>query len=148
VYRTSVGLEDHFRTEHSDSFPESQLPTIVKVGETTTLDVRSTCPICRAPADTEGLGDLHNHIANHLERIATFAIPKDNGLDSGGASSAESRGRSQSESSGSRDMGSLSLPSDSTAEHRKDIPSDDQSESAFGGSSLDYFYDELHADED
>lgn len=110
IYKSSVGLEDHFQREHADAFPESQLSTIVKVGETTTLDARKTCPICSAPADIDGLGDFHNHIANHLERFATFALPNGREDDSDGASSAASRGRS--ESSDSRDMSDLSLPID------------------------------------
>jgi hypothetical protein len=113
VYKTSSGLEEHFRREHTDSFPESQLPSIVKVGETTTIDVRLRCPICSALADTEGLGDFHNHIANHLERIATFALPISTEDESDGASGVASRGRS--ESSESRNMSDFSLPSDSTA---------------------------------
>jgi hypothetical protein len=112
VYKSASRLEDHFRREHSDSFPESQLPAIVKVGETTTVDLRTQCPICSASADTEGLGDLHNHIANHLERLATFALPNLNEDDSEGASSAASRGRT--ESTYSQNMGPLSLPSNTT----------------------------------
>jgi hypothetical protein len=112
IYKTSTGLEEHFRREHADSFPESQLSAIVKVGETTTVDVRDHCPICSAPAHTDGLGDFHNHIANHLERIATFALPIGNEDESDGASSVASRGRS--ESSQSRNMSDLSLPSDAT----------------------------------
>jgi hypothetical protein len=113
VYKTSSGLEDHLRREHADSFPESQLSAIVKVGETTTIDIRSKCPICSAESDTEGLGDFHNHIANHLERIATFALPTSNEDESDGASGVASRGRS--ESSESRNMSEFSLPSDSIA---------------------------------
>jgi hypothetical protein len=114
IYKSSVGLQDHLRREHADSFPDSQLAAIVTVAETTTIDVRTTCPICCAPADTPGLGDFHNHLANHLERIATFALPSGLGEDSDGASSEASRGRSNSSSS--RNMTDLSLPSDNTAE--------------------------------
>jgi hypothetical protein len=111
VYKTSSGLEEHFRREHAESFPETQLASIVKVGETTTIDVRHKCPICNAVADTEGLGDFHNHIANHLERIATFALPTSNEDESDGPSGVASRGRSQS--SESRNMSDFSLPSGS-----------------------------------
>jgi hypothetical protein len=113
VYKTSSGLEEHFRREHAESFPESQLASIVKVGETTTIDDRHKCPICNAVADTEGLGDFHNHIANHLERIATFALPTSTEDESDGASGVASRGRS--ESSESRNMSDFSLPSGSIA---------------------------------
>ncbi|KAF2028402.1 hypothetical protein EK21DRAFT_69924 [Setomelanomma holmii] len=110
VFKSSNGLEDHFRREHSDNFSDAQLPSIVKVGETTTVDVRSICPICFAPADHDGLGDFHNHIANHLERVATFALPNGTEDEIDGASSAASRGRSDSGSS--RNISDLSLPSD------------------------------------
>lgn len=96
-----------------DSFPESQFATIVKVGETSTVDVRQTCPICLASADMDGMGDFQSHIANHLERIATFALP--NGMDgeSDGASSAASRGRSGS--TGSQEISNISSSNDTTA---------------------------------
>ncbi|CBY01168.1 hypothetical protein LEMA_P022980.1 [Plenodomus lingam JN3] len=96
VYKSESGLEGHLRREHLASFPESQLPTIVKVGETTTVDVRKSCPICFAPADTDGLGDFQSHVANHLERMATFALPSGVGGDSDGASGVASRGGSGS----------------------------------------------------
>lgn len=114
VYKTSAGLEDHLQREHGDSIPNSQLPAIVKVGETTTVDLRTTCPICCVHVDTEGLGDFHNHIANHLERIATFALPSGMEEDSDGASSEASRGRSDSRSS--RNISDLSSVSDDSVE--------------------------------
>jgi hypothetical protein len=85
------------------------LTLFVKVGETTTVEIRSRCPICCVSSDTEGLGDFHNHVANHLERIATFALPTGTGDDSDGVSSGD-----RSESSNSRDMSGLSLPSDAS----------------------------------
>lgn len=61
MYQSRGGLEDHLRREHSDSFPEQQLDSIIKVGETSTIDVREKCPICfAASADIEGLGGLQN----------------------------------------------------------------------------------------
>lgn len=115
VYRTPSGLEAHLIQEHVDSFPKDQLTTIVKVGETTTIDERQKCPICHAPIDGEELGDFHNHIAHHLERIATFALPKATNDDSDGASSAASRG--WSDSAGSQAMSDLSAPSETTEEN-------------------------------
>ncbi|KAJ4367074.1 hypothetical protein N0V83_007604 [Neocucurbitaria cava] len=110
VYKTSAGLEEHLRQRHmDDSFPESQVATIVKVGETSTVDVRQKCPICHVPADAEGLDNLQNHIANHLERIATFALPNAADDESDGASSAASGGWT-----GSQDVSEMSLPSDTT----------------------------------
>jgi hypothetical protein len=114
IYISPSGLENHLRQKHLDSFPESQLGKIVELGEASAMDTRSKCPICYASADTEGLGDFQNHIANHLERIATFALP--HGIEdySEGASSTANRGRSTS--SGSQDLSEMSLPTDTTDE--------------------------------
>lgn len=117
VYRSASGLETHLRQQHLDSFPESQLATIVKIGETSTIEVRDKCPICHLSAESEGMGDFANHVANHLERFAAFALPNSPEEDADGASSAASRGRSGS--TASQDMSGMSLPS---------IASDEQSE--------------------
>ena len=109
VYRSSIGLEDHLRQQHRDSFPESQLDTIVKIGETSTVEVRKKCPVCFLTVDAENMGDFTNHIANHLERFAAFALPNSSEEDSDGASSAARRGRSGSTTS--QDMEGVSLPS-------------------------------------
>ncbi|KAF3042185.1 hypothetical protein E8E12_008894 [Didymella heteroderae] len=110
VYGSPSGLEKHLRQEHLDSFPESQLETIVKIGETSTVEVRDKCPICLLSADAESMGDFANHVANHLERFAAFALPNSSEEDADGASSAASRGRSGS--TASQDMSGMSLPSD------------------------------------
>ena len=108
VYRTRAALEDHLRSNHLDSFPESQLTTIADVGETTTMDIRQKCPICHVSVDDLGSSDFHNHIANHLERIAVFSLPSAVENDSDGASSIASRGWSGT----SQDLSDLSLPSE------------------------------------
>jgi len=101
VFKYPSGLEDHLKASHQDSIPENQLASVVKVGETSTVDMRQACPICYAPANTEGMGSLQNHIANHLERIAAFALPMATGDDSDGASLQASRGRTETTDMGS-----------------------------------------------
>ncbi|KAK7190075.1 hypothetical protein DPSP01_006371 [Paraphaeosphaeria sporulosa] len=96
VYRSHSGLEEHLRTHHGESVPEGQVSSIVKVGETSTLDLRQECPICYASVEIEGMGTLNNHIANHLERIAAFSLPIDMDDDSDGGSSQASRGGTES----------------------------------------------------
>lgn len=118
VYRSPSGLEIHLRQEHLDSFPESQLNTMIKIGETTTIEVRDKCPICLLSADAEGMGDFANHVANHLERFASFALPNSSEEDADGASSAASRGRSGS--TASQDMSGMSLPSEVSDERSHD----------------------------
>ena len=112
VYKSRSGLEDHLRSNHMGSFLESQLGAIANVGETSMVDMRQKCPICHVSADSEGLGDFQNHIANHLERIATFSLPNAVENDSDGASSVASRGWSGT----SQDVSEMSLPSDTTRE--------------------------------
>jgi hypothetical protein len=95
VFLSSSSLEDHLHREHPGSFPEEQLSSIIRVGETSATDLRQACPICFVAATIEG--GLQNHIANHLERLAVFALPKDVDStedESDGASSAASRRRS------------------------------------------------------
>ncbi|KAF1971801.1 hypothetical protein BU23DRAFT_173105 [Bimuria novae-zelandiae CBS 107.79] len=92
VYKNHASLEEHLRKDHGDSIPEGGLSSIVKVGETNTVDERQKCPICWASIDTKGMGTLQNHIANHLERVATFSLPVDIDDTSGGGSSRASRG--------------------------------------------------------
>jgi O-acetyl-ADP-ribose deacetylase (regulator of RNase III) len=118
VYSSPSGLETHLRQEHLDSFPESQLATIVKIGETSTTEVRDKCPVCFLSADAEGMGDFANHVANHLERFAAFALPNSSEEEADGASSAASRGRSGS--TASQDMGGMSLPSEESDENSDD----------------------------
>lgn len=110
IYKSPEGLENHLRQEHLDSIPQSQVSTVVKVGEASTTDTRRECPICLVSADLEGLGDFQNHIANHLERIATFALPHGVEGDSDGASSVASGGWSGSTTS--QDLSELSTLSD------------------------------------
>ena len=104
VFRSREGLSQHLCQVHADSFPEHQLDSIVKVGGTSTVDVRESCPICLVPADIVE-GGLQNHIANHLERIASFSLPSSAAGDgSDGGSSAASRGGSATTGS-SQDLG-------------------------------------------
>ena len=114
VYRTRAGLEDHLRSHHMDSIPASQLSAIVNVGETTTLDMRQRCPICHVSSDDDSISDFQNHLANHLERIATFSLPSAVENDDGGSSVA-SRGWSGT----SQDLSDMSLLSEIT-EHAQE----------------------------
>ncbi|RYN85556.1 hypothetical protein AA0120_g8764 [Alternaria tenuissima] len=98
LFSSVSGLENHLRQDHNGNFPEDQITVIAKIGETTAMDTRTKCPICYVPTDTAGLDDLQSHIANHLERFATFALPHGREDDADGASSVASRGTSNSQS--------------------------------------------------
>ncbi|KAF1362179.1 hypothetical protein EJ07DRAFT_58890, partial [Lizonia empirigonia] len=117
VYRSRIGLEGHLRQKHLDSFPESQLETMIKIGETSTVEVRERCPVCFLSANADSMGDFANHLANHLERFAVFALPNSSEDDSDGASSAASRGRSGSTTS--QNVSGMSLPSDVSDEEEQ-----------------------------
>ncbi|OCK75825.1 hypothetical protein K432DRAFT_408695 [Lepidopterella palustris CBS 459.81] len=128
VFRSSASLEDHLRREHSNNFPEAQLSSIVKIGETASIDLRPKCPMCFVDSTMEG--GLQNHIANHLERLAAFALPKDFDNEEGqsdGRSSVASRGRSadcsisQELSSGSAWSESFAQRSDTAARDADDL---------------------------
>ncbi|KAF2490359.1 hypothetical protein BU16DRAFT_543692 [Lophium mytilinum] len=104
IYKSKAGLEDHLHAEHPGTFPEDHIKSILSIGETTSVDLRPKCPLCLANATMEG--GLQNHIANHLERFAAFALPKD--IDtaddhSDAGSGIASRGRSEAYS-GSQDL--------------------------------------------
>ncbi|KAF2676721.1 hypothetical protein K458DRAFT_351264 [Lentithecium fluviatile CBS 122367] len=109
VFKSRIGLRGHLQQKHGENFPESQLDSIVNVGETSTVDTRPLCPICYTRADTEGM-NFQNHLANHLERIAAFALPKNSDDDADGASSQASRGRT--DSVGSQALSDVSPVSD------------------------------------
>jgi O-acetyl-ADP-ribose deacetylase (regulator of RNase III) len=114
VYKSRKGLEEHLRQQHLDTFPESQLHTIIKVGETSTVEMREKCPVCFLPAGAEGMGDFTNHVANHLERFAAFALPNSSEEDEDGTSSAANGGISGNTSS--QDVSDMPLPSAITDE--------------------------------
>ncbi|KAF2262112.1 hypothetical protein CC78DRAFT_520841 [Lojkania enalia] len=96
IYSTQSGFKGHLRQNHSNSISEQQFDSIMKVAETSTVDLRPRCPICFAEANMEG--GLQNHLANHLERLAAFSLPKDvddADDESSVGSSAASQGSSQ-----------------------------------------------------
>ena len=120
VYKSRLGLEEHLRQQHLDSFPENQLDTIAKAGETSTVETRNRCPICFLSVDADGMGDFANHVANHLERFAAFALPNSSEENEDGASSVASRGRTGS--TASQDVSGMSLPSDVSDEQERAPP--------------------------
>jgi tetratricopeptide (TPR) repeat protein len=92
VFRSPEVLADHLHTQHSESLTESQISDLVDAAETSPIDERVVCPICLGEGPfTKG---LQNHLANHLERIALFALPRGSGdaEDGSNASSNAPRG--------------------------------------------------------
>lgn len=73
-FRSPELLTNHLRTPHTSSLTKSQISDLVDVAETSLIDERTFCPICLIDGPFQK--GLHNHLANHLERIALFALPR------------------------------------------------------------------------
>src|SRR5579862_3753340 len=91
-------LKNHLRT-HTGGLTEGQISDLVDVAETSLIDERTVCPICLVDGPFEK--GLQNHIANHFERIALFALPRGFGEREG-----SSTGSNVSQRMGARSQGS------------------------------------------
>ncbi|OCL09406.1 hypothetical protein AOQ84DRAFT_388198, partial [Glonium stellatum] len=74
VFESPELLERHLGTQHAEKLTESQIADLIAVAETSLIDERQICPICLVEGHFER--GLQNHLANHLERIALFALPR------------------------------------------------------------------------
>ncbi|MBE3044226.1 hypothetical protein IMZ48_16980 [Candidatus Bathyarchaeota archaeon] len=74
TYTSAAGLRGHLGTDHSGNLTEEQIDDLVNVYSSTLIDDRAYCPVCflEQPFAT----GIANHIANHLERAALFALPR------------------------------------------------------------------------
>jgi hypothetical protein len=72
AFKSSSELRRHIEVEDSTSVSQSQVQTLVILGERNSPDTRTMCPICFLQGPfSKG---LTNHIAFHLERFALFSI--------------------------------------------------------------------------
>ncbi|KAF7516428.1 hypothetical protein G7054_g14157 [Neopestalotiopsis clavispora] len=67
-------LEIHFRGQHLELQNEDDLHDQVSKSYTDMTDSRTTCPVCLMSGPFHK--GLENHLANHLERVALFALPR------------------------------------------------------------------------
>lgn len=82
VYSSQAGIRTHLDDVHGSDLSEMQIRQLIAVAETSTIDSREYCPVCFVGAHEPGIeGNLHNHIANHLEKFASFALPRYTGTD-------------------------------------------------------------------
>jgi O-acetyl-ADP-ribose deacetylase (regulator of RNase III) len=96
IFRSPSGLTRHLTEVHTtEHLTEQQLQSIVAISATSTEDVRS-CPVCLV--DRSLVPNLQSHIANHLERLATFALPRD--VESDGDKEESAKGASNDASRG------------------------------------------------
>ncbi|ELR10333.1 hypothetical protein GMDG_04715 [Pseudogymnoascus destructans 20631-21] len=68
-------LKRHLLAENHESLQRMGLEDLLAICETARPDSRTVCPICFVDAGSSY--GLENHLANHLERFAAFALPRD-----------------------------------------------------------------------
>ncbi|CAM1509045.1 Fc.00g027840.m01.CDS01 [Cosmosporella sp. VM-42] len=74
VYTSPEGLRNHLESEHEGAIKEAQIADLIRLCAFNFEDARKVCPICfQQQPFTRG---LTNHLANHLERFALFALPR------------------------------------------------------------------------
>ena len=67
-------FEQHLRQENHGHVTESQIKDFASIAQSFAEDVRPKCPICLEQSTSIPL--FPAHLAHHLERIATFSIPR------------------------------------------------------------------------
>ena len=67
-------FEQHLGVEHDSDLTAAERLLLSKTAITTRDHDRSECPLCSIPLTLAG--GLHNHLANHLERLAVHALPR------------------------------------------------------------------------
>lgn len=72
TFKSPSELRRHLEVEHNTSVFQSQIQTLVDLGERDSPDTRTICPICFVQGPFPK--GLMNHIAFHLERFALFSI--------------------------------------------------------------------------
>ncbi|KAF5698711.1 kinase domain-containing protein [Fusarium mundagurra] len=74
LYATSASFQSHLLQEHDRGISGEQLADLTNVSKLGRVDDRDACPICfeKRPFPK----GLTNHLANHLERIALFSLPR------------------------------------------------------------------------
>lgn len=72
---TRDDLKEHLFAETHESLKRMGLEDLLAICEIVRPDSRTICPICFVEAGSSY--GLENHLANHLERFAAFALPRD-----------------------------------------------------------------------
>jgi hypothetical protein len=76
IFNASEKYQVHLNDLHPNIKPE-HAQTLINSSVAVRLDTREQCPLCLVPVSRLKQGqNLPKHIANHLERIACFAIPR------------------------------------------------------------------------
>src|SRR5436190_13104506 len=77
LYTCKEHLMAHLEEQHVDRLSRAQMERLAKVGEVASPEDRETCPICLK--EIRPVIGFQNHLANHLERMAAFALPRNMG---------------------------------------------------------------------
>jgi len=72
TFRLSSELREHLDVEHGSSVAITQVQTLIDLSASTAEDTRTECPICLIQGPFPD--GITNHVASHLEKLATFAI--------------------------------------------------------------------------
>ncbi|KAF5001849.1 hypothetical protein FDECE_10838 [Fusarium decemcellulare] len=90
IFESEEGLRVHFQEEHGDLTRRS-IDELLLISAFARVDDREFCPICfRKPPFQKGLS---NHIANHLEQISLFSLPRNNAEAENGSAVAVASGK-------------------------------------------------------
>ncbi|KAG5766646.1 hypothetical protein H9Q72_005310 [Fusarium xylarioides] len=74
LYATAADFKRHLLREHDRGLSGEQLEDLATVSKLGRVDDRDICPVCfKEQPFPKG---LTNHLANHLERIALFSLPR------------------------------------------------------------------------
>ncbi|KAF5975881.1 meiosis-specific serine threonine kinase mek1 [Fusarium coicis] len=74
LYATSDSFQRHLLAEHDRTLSAEHLEDLANVSKLGRVDDRNLCPLCfQEQPFPKG---LTNHLANHLERIAIFSLPR------------------------------------------------------------------------
>ncbi|CAI6341288.1 unnamed protein product [Periconia digitata] len=70
-YGTETDFLLHMKTDHNQKFDNTQFDLVKNMFRRPTKSLEGTCNLCHRDSK-----NLRSHIARHLEKIATFAIPR------------------------------------------------------------------------
>lgn len=93
-FLTEESLEQHLQQEHYLDMTIDQRPEFASISQFVVDDARERCPVCLEL--TIEIPDFMSHLANHMERIASFALPCHGDVDEETADVASDRAISRS----------------------------------------------------
>lgn len=80
-FASEAVLRDHLQQDHT--MTSAHIDVFARISRFSRHDDRSKCPICLH--DAKDIPDFTSHLANHLERIAIFSLPRNVDPEGGGS---------------------------------------------------------------